>query len=57
MRKRWEYKIIEGGKGATGKGIRDASADILNKLGIEGWECYYAKTDVFPTIFYLKRER
>ena len=57
MRKRFEYKIIEGGSAMTGKGTREASMDILNKQGAEGWECYHAKTDSYPTVFYLKRER
>lgn len=56
-RVRWEYKIIEGGQGVSGPGIRDASMDVLNTLGAQGWECFHAKTDAYPTVFYLKRER
>ena len=55
-RHRYEYIIIEGGKGGTGAAIRDASTDILNRHGRDGWECYHAKTDSYPTVFYLKRE-
>ena len=57
MTKRFEYTIVEGGKGASGAQIRTASTDILNRLGLDGWECFHAKTDTLPTVFYLKRER
>ena len=58
MKTRWEYKIVEGGdKGWRGATHRDHSMDILNRLGLEGWECFHAKTDSFPTIFYMKREK
>jgi hypothetical protein len=57
MRRKWEYKIVEGGKGMTGGTIRDASTDILNQLGQDGWECYAVNANSMPTIFYLKRER
>jgi hypothetical protein len=57
MRSKWEYKIVEGGKGMTGGSIRDASTDILNRLGLEGWECYAINNNTMPTVFYLKRER
>lgn len=56
-RRRFEYLIIEGGKGGLmGAKHRQASMDILNQHGREGWECYHAKTDSYPTVFYLKRE-
>ena len=57
MRKKWEYKIVEGGKGMSGGTIRDASTDILNRLGLEGWESYAINCNTSPTVFYLKRER
>ena len=57
MKKRFEYRIITGGSGGSGASIRSSSVDILNKLGAEGWECFHAKTDTLPTVFYLKRER
>lgn len=57
MRERWEYKIVEGGSGMTGAKIRDNSVDILNRLGLEGWECYAINNNTMPTIFYLKRPR
>ena len=57
MRRKWEYKIVEGGKGMTGGTIRDASTDILNQLGQDGWECYAVNANSMPTVFYLKRER
>ena len=57
MNKRFEYKIVQGGNGMSGASIRAASMDILNRLGLEGWECFHAKTDAAPTVFYLKRER
>ncbi|MGB6229561.1 MAG: DUF4177 domain-containing protein [Litorimonas sp.] len=57
MKRRWEYKIVEGGSGMTGKTIRDNSTDILNRLGLEGWEAYAVHSNTSPTVFYLKRER
>ena len=57
MRQRWEYKIVEGGKGMGGNKIRDNSMDILNRLGLDGWECYAVNAQVFPSVFYLKRPR
>ncbi|MGB3457676.1 MAG: hypothetical protein WBG08_01905 [Litorimonas sp.] len=57
MKQRWEYRIVEGGSGLSGQSIRDSSTDILNRLGLEGWEAYAVKADVMPTIFYLKRPR
>lgn len=57
MRQRWEYKIVQGGSGMSGAKMRDASTDILNRLGLEGWEAYAVKTDATPSIFYLKRPR
>jgi len=57
MREKWEYKIVEGGKGMSGGKIRDASTDILNRLGLDGWECYAVHSNTAPTIFYLKRQR
>ena len=57
MRQKWEYKIVEGGKGMTGGTIRDASEDILNRLGLEGWEAYAINVNTAPTVFYLKRPR
>lgn len=57
MRERWEYRIVEGGTGMTGAKIRDNSTDILNRLGLDGWECYHVFTDSHPTLFYLKRPR
>ena len=56
-RRKFEYLIIEGeGKAMSGNALRQGSMDILNGHGREGWECYHAKTDTFPTVFYLKRE-
>lgn len=57
MTRKWEYKIVEGGKGLTGDAIRNASEGIINRLGLEGWECYAINTSSMPTVFYLKRER
>lgn len=57
MKKRWEYKIVEGGSGMSGQTIRDNSTDILNRLGLEGWEAYAINSNTMPTVFYLKRER
>lgn len=57
MRERWEYKIVEGGTGMSGQKIRDGSTDILNRLGLEGWECYAINNATAPTVFYLKRPR
>ena len=57
MRERWEYKIVEGGTGISGPKIRDNSGDILNRLGLEGWECYAVNAQTLPSIFYLKRPR
>lgn len=57
MNRKWEYKIVEGGKGMTGGTIRDASTDVLNQLGLDGWEAYAIHRNTSPTIFYLKRER
>ncbi|WP_298914501.1 DUF4177 domain-containing protein [uncultured Algimonas sp.] len=57
MKQRWEYRIVEGGKGMSGASIRDASTDILNRLGLDGWECYAVNGNTLPTIFYLKRPR
>ena len=55
--KKWEYKIVQGGTGMNGAAIRDASMDVLNRLGMDGWECYAINGNQMPTIFYLKRER
>lgn len=57
MKPKWEYKIVEGGKGMRGATIRDSSTDILNRLGLEGWECYAIHFNTAPTVFYLKRQR
>ena len=57
MTRKWEYKIVEGGKGLTGDAIRNASEGIINRLGLEGWDCYAINTSSMPTVFYLKRER
>lgn len=57
MTRRWDYKIVEGGKGMSGGKIRDASEDILNCLGLEGWDCFAINNNTMPTVFYLKRER
>lgn len=57
MRQKWEYKIVEGGSGMSGVKIRDNSTDILNRLGLDGWECYAMHANTAPTVFYLKRPR
>ncbi len=59
MRTRWEYKIVQPShlNIATGDKIRSHSEQLLNELGLEGWECYHAKTDTMPTVFYLKRPK
>jgi hypothetical protein len=60
MSQRFEYKIEQAS--AKGMGMmagqakyRDNDVDMLNRLGRDGWECYHAKTDSFPIIYYLKR--
>jgi len=50
MRRKWEYKIVEGGKGMSGGTIRDASTDDLNQLGPEGWEAYAINCNTEPTV-------
>ena len=57
MSEKWEYKIVEGGQGMTGDAIRQKSEVLLNNWGLQGWECYHIKTDSYPSIFYLKREK
>lgn len=57
MKQRWEYKIVVGGSGMSGPTIRDNSMDILNKLGLDGWEAYAINANTAPTVFYLKRPR
>ncbi len=56
MSERWEYRIIEGErKGMTGETLRKGSEKILNNFGLQGWECYHVKTDMVPSLFYMKR--
>ncbi len=59
MTPRWEYKIVQPSKinMATGEQLRAHSVKLLNELGLEGWECYHAKTDTMPSVFYLKRPK
>lgn len=57
MKQRWEYRIVERGSGMSGAKIRDNSTDILNRLGLEGWEAYAINCNTAPTVFYLKRPR
>jgi hypothetical protein len=57
MREKWDYSIVEGGKGLTGDKIRDASTDILNRPVLDGRNFYAAIPDAHPTIFYPKRPR
>jgi len=51
MTEKWDYSIVEGGKGLTGDKIRVASTNILNRPVLDGRNFYAVHPNAHPTIF------